>query len=106
MRVTNSWKEKIIGQAFVAAAALAGILLFAGAPAAAAHGRDKCGRDIARAERKLDESVARHGFYSRQAQHWRHELDEVQDRCGYDSPRHGRHFRGYGRDRDGDRDRD
>lgn len=73
----------IFGKAALAAAALSGLLFFTGAPAAQAADRDDCGRRIARAEHRLDEAVEHHGYYSRQADHRRHELREARERCEY-----------------------
>ena len=93
----------IFGKAALAAAALSGLLFFTGAPAAQAADRDDCGRRIARAEHRLDEAIEHHGYYSRQANHQRHELREAYERCdGYYRYRY--HDR-YDRDRDWDRDR-
>jgi hypothetical protein len=76
-------------------AALAGFLLLSGAAPVQAHDRnDDCYRRIHRAEEKLEREIYRHGYYSRQARHQRHELQEERERCY-------RH-----RDRDDWRDRD
>jgi hypothetical protein len=61
------------------AAALAAALLFSSAPRAA--GDDGCHRRTERAEHKLHEAIEHHGPYSRQAEHWRHELREARERC-------------------------
>jgi hypothetical protein len=97
----------IFGKAALASAALSGLLFLAGAPAAQAADRDDCGRRIARAEHRVDEAIEHHGYYSRQADHQRHELREAYQRCdGY----RGNRFRNYDRDdhrrydRDWDRD--
>lgn len=59
--------------------ALAGLLAIAGVPRAMAH--DDCQRRIRKAEHELGEAIEDHGWYSRQADHWRHELREERERC-------------------------
>ncbi len=63
-------------------AAFLGMLAFAGAPRASADSYDKCQRRIAKEEHRLHEAVEDHGWYSRQAEHARHELREARERCG------------------------
>jgi len=82
----------------LAAAALGGLLFFAGAPKAQAADRDDCERRISRAEHRLHEAVEDHGYYSRQANHQRHELNEAYERCGRYRDRDDR-YRDYNRDR-------
>jgi hypothetical protein len=72
---------KVFGKAALASVALGGFFLFAGASSAQAHEWDHCGRGTDRAQWKLHEAIEHHGFYSRQADHWRHELREEQERC-------------------------
>ena len=81
------------GKAAIATATLGALLFFAGAPAAKAADPGDCGRRIARAEHRLHEAVEHHGYYSRQADHQRHELNEARERCG------GYRYRYYDRDR-------
>jgi hypothetical protein len=69
----------IFNRAVLASAALAGLLAFAGAPRAMAD--DDCQRRIAKADYRLHEAIERHGWDSRQADHWRHELREERERC-------------------------
>jgi len=71
----------ILGKAALATAALSGIFLFAGAGAQAADRRDDCERRIAKAQWQLRDAVEHHGYYSRQADHRRHELNEAYQRC-------------------------
>ena len=52
-----------------------------GAPSAKANGPSDCRRKVERAEWKLEEAIERHGYYSRQANHERHELREEQESC-------------------------
>ena len=74
--------KAIFGKAALATAALSGLFLFAGASQAqAADRRDDCDRRIARAEWRLRDAVHDHGYYSRQANHQRHELNEAYERC-------------------------
>lgn len=42
---------------------------------------DGCQRRTALADHKLHEAIERHGYHSRQADHWRHELHEARERC-------------------------
>jgi hypothetical protein len=91
----------IFGKAALATAALSGLLFFTGAPAAQAADRDDCRRRIARAEHRLDEAIEHHGYYSRQADHQRHELREAYERCdgNYRYRYHDRYDRDWDRDR-------
>ena len=41
----------------------------------------KCYERINHEQRELDKAVARHGFYSRQAEHERHELNRLEAGC-------------------------
>ena len=74
-RLDNS----LIRKAVLAAAVLAGFLMFTAVPLLLADERD-CQRRIARADHRLDQAVARHGYRSRQAAHARHELREARER--------------------------
>jgi hypothetical protein len=60
-------------------AALLGFMTLAGASGAAAD--DPCQRRIIHADRKLHEAAEHHGWESRQAEHWRHELREAREYC-------------------------
>jgi hypothetical protein len=93
-----SFVRAVFGKAALATAALGGLLLFAGAPGAQAADRDDCQRRIARTDYRLHEATEDHGYYSRQAEHWRHEWREAYERC------YGREYRNNG-DRDRDHDR-
>ncbi len=90
--------------------ALAGCLLFAGAPQLRAD-YDDCQRRVAKADHKLHEAIEHHGYESRQAEHWRHELHEARERCWrMNNPwwdEHGHRWRSDRDwdDRDHDRDR-
>ena len=103
MRITNGLVKAVFGRAALAGVALGGLLFVAGAPAAKAADRDDCERRIAKADYKLHEAIEHHGYYSKQADHWRHERHEAYERCeryGY-RDRDDRY-----RDRDNYRDRD
>jgi len=106
MRLHTHLRKSLFGKAALATAALGGLLFFAGAPSAQAADRDDCQRRIAKTERKLNDAIEDHGYYSKQAEHWRHERREAYERC------YGREhrYRYYDRDdrrydRDHDRDR-
>ncbi len=73
--------KKFVGRALLVSAALLGMLAFAGAPRASADEYDRCQRRIAKADHKLHEAIEHHGWYSRQADHARHELREERERC-------------------------
>jgi hypothetical protein len=72
-------KISLVRNGPLAAAALAGLLLFVGAPQVRAD--DNCQRRIAKADHKLHEAIEHHGYESKQAEHWRHELHEARERC-------------------------
>jgi hypothetical protein len=59
-------------------AALTAGLLFA---VPSATGEDRCQRRIIYAEHELHEAIEDYGYYSRPANHWRHELHEARERC-------------------------
>jgi len=75
----NDSKISATGNAAIAAVALAGFLMFAGAPRARAD--DDCQRRIAKADHNLHEAIEHHGYESKQAEHWRHELHNAREHC-------------------------
>jgi hypothetical protein len=99
--VTAPFMRAMFGKAALAAAALGGFFLFAGVPSAKA---DDCQRRIAKTEHELGEAIEDHGYYSRQANRWRHERAEAYERC-YGGSRDGRDYyrdgNGYYRDERG-----
>jgi hypothetical protein len=100
MRVHTHLSKTVFGKTALAAAALSGLFLFAGTPhAKAADRREDCERPIARTEYRLHEAIEDHGYYSRQANHWRHELREAYEHCDRYRDRHERRYRHYNRDR-------
>ncbi len=74
-------ERKLLGRTLLVSAAFLGMLAFAGPPRASADNYDKCQRRIAKEEHRLHEAVEDHGWYSRQAEHARHELREARERC-------------------------
>jgi hypothetical protein len=66
------------GKVTLAGAALAGFLLFSGAPPARA---DECQKRIAKADHRLHEAIEHHGRESKQANHARHQLREAREYC-------------------------
>jgi len=72
-------KISVIGNAAVAALALAGFLMFADAPQV--RGDDDCQRRVAKADHKLHEAIEHHGYESKQAGHWRNELHNAREHC-------------------------
>ena len=67
----------------LAGIALGTLMALAGASTAAANPYRDCDRRIERAEYKLDRAIDHHGYYSRQAEHARHELREAREGCRY-----------------------
>src|SRR6266436_3517777 len=92
------WKSSF-GKAALATAALSAFLLLAGAPSAKADHWDSCNRRLAYVEFRLHESIVYFGYYSPQANYWRHERHEAFEELE-------RYRRRYYRDRDRDRDAD
>jgi len=109
MHALRDSMQKRFEKAALAAAVLGGFFLFAGASSAQAHDRENCRHRVQRAGWKLEIVIERHGYYSRQADHWRHELREERERCWQEQERwreEGRRHRHHGRDWDDDDDRD
>ena len=106
-RLNNS----LFGKTALAAAALAGFLMFTAVPPLRAD-NDDCQRRVARADHRLHEAIERHGYQSRQAERRRHELRQVRERCWNRSRRwwneheHRWHTDRDWDDNDHDRDRD
>src|ERR1039457_3092703 len=75
-RLNNS----LFGKAALAAAALAGFLMFTGAPLLRAD-NDDCQRRVVRADHRLHEAIEHHGYQSREAERRRHELHEAREHC-------------------------
>ena len=73
------------GKITLAGAALAGFLLFVGAPSLRAD--DNCQRRISKADHKLHEAIERHGRNSRQAERAREDLRASRERCWNSSHR-------------------
>ena len=93
---------KMLLKTTLASALAGGFLLLGGATTARADGMDSCYRNVQKWEYRLDHDVNRHGFYSRQADHDRHELGEARASC---QRRFGNNWRGhYDYDRDNDHD--
>jgi hypothetical protein len=70
----------LFGKTALAAAALAGFLMFTGVPPLRAD-NDDCQRRIVRADHRLHEAIEHHGYKSEQAERRRHELRETRERC-------------------------
>ena len=102
------WTKMLLKTTLVSALA-SGLLLFGGPTNARADSRDSCYRNVQNWEYKLDRDINHHGFYSRQANHDRHELGEVREKCerrfGNNWRYHYDYDRDYDHDRDWDRDR-
>ena len=78
---SQTGERKFRVRTLLLSAAILGVLAFAGAPRASAESYEACQRRVSKAEYRLDEAVAHHGVYSRQAEHARHELREERERC-------------------------
>lgn len=104
------WNKSLFARA-LAAVALAAFLMFTAAPLLSASDHD-CQRRIARADHKLDQAVARHGFQSKQAERARHDLREERQHCWnanhkwWDEREHRWHNEQDWDDHDRDHDRD
>jgi hypothetical protein len=69
---------------------LAAFFALGGATAARADDWRDCEKKIRHEQRDLDKAIAHHGYYSRQADEERRELDRLYDRCGrHDHDRDG-----------------
>ena len=81
-RIFGSGKVRIfgVGKVTLAGAALAGFLLFTGAPRLRADD-DGCQKRISKADHHLHEAIEHHGRESKQADKARHELHEARDYC-------------------------
>jgi hypothetical protein len=99
--------KKIFRKAALAAMILGSVLLFAGAPAAQAHDSDDYyypARQVQYTNWRLHEAIAHFGYYSPQANYWRHERREAIERARFG--RHEYYEHHHRRDHDRDRDRD
>jgi hypothetical protein len=73
----------MLRRAMWAGIALGAFLILGGASTARADDWRSCGEKIAHEQHELDRAIARHGFYSRQADHERRELDRLYAKCRY-----------------------
>ena len=80
MQTKYRLRKRALGKLVLASAALAGFLLFTGAPRARADERE-CQERVAKADHKLHEAVEHHGWDSKQAEHARHDLHEAREHC-------------------------
>lgn len=109
MRSDSSWK--FFAKLSLAAMALAGFLLLAGAPQVRADDHD-CQARISHADHQLHEAIEHHGVNSKQAEHWRHELNHAREWCWnhyhrwWDEDAHNWHNDHDWDDHDHDHDRD
>ncbi len=78
----NKFHSRLFGMAKIAisGAALAGVLLFTGAPRLRADD-DYCQRRVAKADHRLHEAIEHHGRNSRQADKARRQLHEAREAC-------------------------
>jgi hypothetical protein len=99
----------LFGKTALAAAALAGFLMFTAVPSLHA---DDCQHRIARADHRLHEAIEHHGRQSPEAERRRHELHEAREYCWrvnhrwWDEHEHRWHTERDWDDRDHDRDYD
>lgn len=75
-RIWNSPLSRML----LATTLLGGMLLFAGTPSAKANDWDDCNRRAAYADFRFHQAVAYFGYYSPQANYWRHERHEAFER--------------------------
>ena len=80
MQTKFQWRVSGAAKASLAGAALAGFLLFTGAPRVRADD-DECQKRIAKADHRLHEAIEHHGRESRQADNARHGLHEARENC-------------------------
>jgi hypothetical protein len=73
-------KQSLWVRTGLAAAALAGVLIFMGTPAVRAD-EGACQRRIAKADHRLHEAVEHHGWESREAANARKQLHEAREYC-------------------------
>jgi hypothetical protein len=59
------------------------VLLGTAGTARADDWRERCDERISHEQRELDRAIARHGYYSSQADHERRELNRLCYQCGY-----------------------
>ena len=77
MNITKSMKA-VISKAALASVVLGGFLIFSGATSAQAHDWDNYRRPVVRYDDyRLHRAIERDGFYSHQADYWRHERHEA-----------------------------
>jgi len=69
----------LLYKAAMAVSFLSATLILAPVPRAKAD--EGCQRRLVHADHKLHEAIERHGYESRQADHWRHELREARQWC-------------------------
>jgi hypothetical protein len=103
--------KSLFGKAALATAALSGLFLFAGAPAAQAADRDDGQRRFVASEHRFSDGgrgyYADRGYYTRQTDNWREDRREAFERNYRDYRndwRRDRDDRHYNRDHDRDRD--
>ena len=63
---------------------LGALVMFGGAGTARADSRDRedaCYRNVQQEERELSRAIERHGFYSRQADHERRDVERAREKC-------------------------
>jgi hypothetical protein len=81
IKMQSHVKKSFWGRTALAAAALAGALMFTGAPVVRADDEGSCQRRIAKADHRLHEAAERHGWQSRQAENARRQLREAREYC-------------------------
>lgn len=77
MQFHRKIRDSLFRRALLAAAALGGLLFFAGAPSAKAQDWGECNRRAAYADWRYHQAVVHFGFYSPEAGYWRHERFEA-----------------------------
>lgn len=80
MQLHKKIMHSLFGRLLLATTVLSGFLLFAGTPSAKANYWDDCNRRLAYTDWRLHQAIAYYGYYSQQADYWRHERYEARVR--------------------------
>jgi len=101
MKLQSLNMKSALRKAVLVAAGL-GAVAFAGAPRAQAGNSYDCQQRVEAAEYRLEEAIEHYGYYSRQANYQRHELQEEQRSCEAQAEQQDRQWRdGRNNDRNG-----
>lgn len=79
MNVPRDLERRSFFKGVFGCAVLVGMMTLSGSPPAQAD--DDCQRRIVKADHNLHEAAERHGWSSKQAERWRHELQKAREYC-------------------------